>query len=166
MKRETTDTAAPVSEPTLTVPLARNDLVLTILAGASVGIASLALTFLMNKFIFAAVLCRAQSPGGCEAAPTYAMIVAMVLGAIIGLVALVRLRIYRPLLVVLAASIALWGYVGYLLPLAWYISGPISAALFGLAYALFMWLACVRSFVFAIVLSVVAVVVIRFATSL
>ena len=66
----------------------------------------------------------------------------------------------------IAASIALWGYVGYLLPLAWYISGSISAALFGLAYALFMWLARVRSFVFSIVLSVVAVVVIRFAASL
>jgi hypothetical protein len=120
----------------------------------------------MNKFIFAAVLCRSQSPGGCESAPTYAVIVAMVLGAIVGLVALVRLRIYRPLLIILAASVALWGSVSFLLPLTWYVSIPFSIVVFGLAYALFMWLARVRSFIFAIVLSVVAIVIIRLAATL
>ena len=86
------------------VAMTSGEIIRTVLCGMGVGLLTALVMFLMNKFVFGAVLCRAQSMADCSQAPTYAMIVAMVIGAIAGLVALARLRVYRPLLIVLAAT--------------------------------------------------------------
>lgn len=75
---------------------------------------------------------------------------------------LARLRVYRPLLVVLAATIALWGMHGIVASTAWYWVVAIFAVLFGLSYALFAWIARIRNFVMALVVTIVVVVVVRF----
>ena len=79
----------------------------------------------------------------------------------IGLVTLARMRVYRPLLVVLAATVALWGLESSIASLPWYWGLLAVVVFFALAYGLFSWLARIRNFIMAVVITVVVVVVIR-----
>ncbi len=137
-----------------------NDLLRTMLVGAVVGVASTGIYYLLNNFIFSAALCR---PGvqGCSNAPIYATVVTVVISAIIGIVALARAGVYRPLLVALAVPLALWGMFALMGGMAWYFGLLFGALLFALAYGLFAWVARLRSFIISIVLLVVLVVVTR-----
>ncbi|MFZ1258284.1 MAG: hypothetical protein WAQ25_02330 [Candidatus Saccharimonas sp.] len=143
------------------VPMTFREILSSILSGVGVGVVVTVCLYLLNTFVFSAVLCRPQSMTECTQAPGYAMIVAMVLGQIAGVIALARLRIYRPLLVVLASVIALWGVNTLVQGAAWYIAALVIAMLFGLVYGLFAWVTRIRSFILAIVVAAVLVVVIR-----
>lgn len=143
------------------VSMSHRELISMILVGVAVGAIISVLYFLLNKFIFSAVLCRPQSTADCGQAPNYAMIVAMLVGSIGGLVGLARTRIYRPLLIVIVSVIALWGIQNVLMGLDWYWAMMITAVFFGLAYGVFGWLARIRNFILAIVLVAVLTVLVR-----
>ena len=143
------------------VSMSRRELISMILVGVAVGAIISVLYFLLNKFIFSAVLCRPQSTADCGQAPNYTMIVAMLVGSIGGLVGLARTRIYRPLLIVIVSVIALWGIQNVLMGLDWYWAMMITAIFFGLAYGVFGWLARIRNFILAIVLVAVLTVLVR-----
>lgn len=143
------------------VSMSRRELISMILVGVAVGVIISVLYFLLNKFIFSAVLCRPQSTADCGQAPNYAMIVAMLVGSIGGVVGLARTRIYRPLLIVIVSVIALWGIQNVLMGLDWYWAMMITAVFFGLAYGVFGWLSRLRNFILAIVLVAVLTVLVR-----
>ena len=143
------------------VSMSRRELISMILVGVAVGAIISVLYFLLNKFIFSAVLCRPQSTADCGQAPNYAMIVAMLVGSIGGVVGLARTRIYRPLLIVIVSVIVLWGIQNVLMGLDWYWAMMITAVFFGLAYGVFGWLARIRNFILAIVLVAVLTVLVR-----
>lgn len=153
---ENTERAEPV------VPLYQRDVVSIAVVGIATGIITWSAMMLLERFVFAAVMCRDDSTANCADAGSYAMIVAMILGGLAALIALVQARIYRPLLVVIAATAALWGFSTQLLGgIEWYIAVPVVAILFGLTYVLFAWIARLRSFVLSVVLIVLLVVAIR-----
>jgi hypothetical protein len=147
------------------VGMAPGELVRVVLSGVGVGLIVSLVAYVMNVYVFAAVLCRPQAPSECGQAPGYAMVVAMVIGAIVAVVTLVRLRVYRPLLVVLAATTSLWGSYVLVSGLVWYWALLIMIVLFGLVYGLFAWICRPRSFILAVVIAVIAAVVIRLALS-
>lgn len=97
------------SRVSLFVPMSFSELGRVIGVGAITGLLVAILMHVLNNFVFASLLCR-QSANGCEAAPVYSMIVAIVIGSVFGLAGLARLRVYRPLLVVLAAAVSLWSF--------------------------------------------------------
>lgn len=137
------------------------DVIRAMLVGAGVGLVTTGIYLLLNKFIFGAALCR-DGVDGCSNAPLYSTIVAIVFSIIIGIVALAKAGTYRPLLVAIAAPVALWSLFTLLSNnVVWYLALLIGAVLFALAYGLFAWLARLRSFILAIVLLVVAVVIVR-----
>ena len=152
-------------EPRVTslVSMTMRELVSTIVVGMISGLTVIVTYALMNQFVFGAVLCRPQSPADCSQAPGYAMIVAMVVGAIVGIAALARIRIYRPLLIVLALAIALWGFDALITHMAWYWAGIVTMLIFGGSYGLFAWAARIRSFALAVIVSTVLIVILRFA---
>ena len=143
------------------ISMSRRDVIDVLLCGAGVGLFIGILYVLLDNFVFGAVLCRAQQAADCAQAPQYAMIVATVIGAIAGLVALARARVYRPLFVVLFATISLW--IGNVLvaDYAWYWTLLILLALYAIAYLLFAWLARLRSFVLAAIVAIVVLVIVR-----
>lgn len=143
------------------VGMSVRELLTTILVGAGAGLIAAAITILMNKFVFAAVLCRADSAADCANAPMYSMIVGLVIGSIAGLVALAQLRVYRPLLIVVATVVALWGFQTLISGMAWYWALAVMMLLVGLSYGLFAWIARIRSFLLAAVVAVVLVVIVR-----
>ena len=144
------------------VPMYRNEVASVAAVGASVGIISWVAMTLLEKYVFAAVLCSQDAAANCADSANYALIVAMILGGLAGLIALVQARIYRPLLVVVAATAALWGFSDKLIgEIQWYWALPITLVLFALAYALFAWIARLRSFILSAVISLVLVVIVR-----
>ncbi len=160
-----TNTAPPVlpdapTRPSLVVGMSIRDLLRLVLAGLSTGIVTMGVALAANRYIFGVVLCR-NSGGDCTQAPLYALIVAIVVGGILGTVLLARLRIYRPMFVVLATIIALWGVHFWLFGAAWYLALVVAAALYALAYGAFAWVARIRSFLLSLALTVGLVVLIR-----
>ena len=131
------------------------------LTGAIVGLVVSVLMYLFTTYVFGAVLCREQG-NDCTNAPFYSMIVSMVIGDLAGLAMLARQRIYRPLLIVIAVIIALWGFHTIIAGMVWWLAGIAAAIVFALAYMLFAWLARLRNFIIAIVLTIVVIVAVRF----
>ena len=143
------------------VTMGTRELLRVVLRGALVGAAAATVYLLLNKFVFTAVLCRPQSTGDCTQASNYAAIAALVLSIFGGVIVLAQARVYRPLLVVLAAFISLWGVQSHADGAAWYWVIIAAAVLLGLSYGLYAWLARIRNFILAVVVTVVVVVLIR-----
>ncbi len=93
--------------------------------------------------------------------PAIGIASAILVGALAGLISMTTLQVYRPLLIVLAATVSLWGFHGLVDGMAWYWTLLVLAVLFSLAYALFAWLARIRSFIFALAVVTIAVVLVR-----
>lgn len=143
------------------VTMGARELLRIVLRGALVGAGVAIVYLLLNKFVFTAVLCRPQSTGDCGQASNYAAIAALVLSLFGGVIVLAQARVYRPLLVVLAALISLWGLQDHASGAAWYWVIIAAAVLLGLSYGLYAWLARIRNFILAVVVTVVVVVLIR-----
>ena len=144
------------------IGMTRRDFLSALVCGAGVGLFVGVLYALLSTLVFGAVLCRPGQAEQCAQAPQYAMIVAAIIGAIAGLVALARVRIYRPLFVVLFSTVSLWAAHQLVVTYPWYWASLILLALFAIAYALFAWLARIRSFVVAAIFGVLVLVLVRF----
>ncbi len=129
--------------------------------GLGVGIVTWLLQLAFSKYVFGPIMCNDGSQASCGSVDSYASIGATIIGAAGGLVALVRIRVYRPLLVVLAAVISLWGLFAITGSMMWTATLSLFAVLHAGTYGLFVWLARIRSFLITIVTTVIAVVLIR-----
>ncbi len=142
------------------VTMSSRDVVRAILVGAVAGLVTAGIFYLLNAYIFGAVLCRGTADG-CTQAPLYSSIIAVVIGAIAGIVGLTRVGVYRPLLVVVASTISLWGLHDYLANTTWYVGLIALGLLYACAYLLFSWIARIRSLIVSAVMMVVLIVVTR-----
>jgi hypothetical protein len=149
------------NKPTPFTPISAKRLIQVLLLGAVVGAIVWVLAFLIDTYIVEAVICHGSVLGGCTVGRSYAEAVATIAGAGIGLFGLVRLQMFRPLLVVLAALVSLWGLLGTITSLPWYGIGVSSALLYGFAYAMYVWIARVRSFILVLILLVIMMTAVR-----
>lgn len=143
------------------VMMTGRDLLRAIVCGVGIGLLVAGAMLLLHRLVFDALLCRPDNIANCSEAPLYSAIVAYIIGLFAGVVGLAKLGIYRPLLIVLASTISLWGIHTFLPNVAWYGVLIAGMLLFGLAYGLFTWIARIRSFVVALVVTIVLVVVLR-----
>jgi len=141
--------------------MSARDLFGALLAGLVTGVVTMGAALLMNRYVFGAVLCRGSGGGDCTQAPLYAVIIAVVIGSILGTALLARMRIFRPMFVVLATAVALWGVHFWLFSATWYWTLAAAAILYALAYGAFTWIARIRSFLLSLVLTVALVIAIR-----
>jgi hypothetical protein len=137
-----------------------NTMVQVALLGIVLGGLSWLISALIDRFIAGALLCGSNGPT-CESSTLVAGNAAIVLVAIGGLLGLVRLGIYRPLLVVIAAAIVLWGISGFTLGMQWYEAMAWTVLFTAIVYTAFAWLVRPRFFLFAIILVLIVVVLAR-----
>ena len=138
------------------------DLITVAVTGAVVGLAGLALYYMLDKYVFEQIVCRAGAAvGRCQEKATYASEVAMILAGIGALFSLVQQRVYRSLLVVLAVTVGLWNIFLVIATLPWIVMLLFAVILFGLSYAAFTWIAQVKSLVLAVVVTIILVVLLR-----
>ena len=137
-----------------------NTMVQVALLGIVLGALSWLIAALIDRFITGALMCGENGPT-CEPSTIVAGNVAIVLTSIGGLLGLVRLGIYRPLLVVIAAAIVLWGISGLTLGMQWYEAMAWTVLFTAIVYTAFAWLVRPRFFLIAIVLILVVVAAAR-----
>lgn len=143
------------------ITMSIRSLLFVLIVGLVSGLAIWGLTFLLDTYVYKALLCANETAQQCISSTRYATVTATILGAAVGLFGLVRLQVFRPLLVVAAAIVALWGLLAVVSPMIWYIAAPVVAALYGLAFAVFAWLARIRHFLISLIAIVILVVIVR-----
>lgn len=132
-----------------------------VLLGVGVGIVGWLLSLVIYHVILTPLFCGDVSSSQCAGATGSAANIASIVMAVVGLLGLVRLSVYRPLLIVVAVVVSLWGLGGWTTGLPWYETLSWWAVLYALCYITFSWLVRPRAFAPAVVLIVVAVVLIR-----
>jgi hypothetical protein len=154
---------APVDETPSTLTLMGiRDFIWILLFGAGAGLLVWGLAYLLDVYVFEAILCKGNVVAQCSMAPRYGAVTASLVVAILMLLSLVRLGVYRPLLVVLAVTISLWGMTEFLWDFAWYVSALWTIALYAVAYGAFAWISRLRMFWLALILSFGLLLVMRF----
>ena len=127
-------------------------------SGLLLGVAVWVIAFVLENYILRAFFCNDPGAAACVNITTYSGNIAAVIAALIGLVTLVRLSIFRPLLIVLGAAISLWGLAAWLADLHVVEQIIWSIVLYALFYSLYTWIARIRNpVVVLIVFAVVAV---------
>lgn len=150
------------TSPEITEMSTRQALFSPLFIGAGVGLFGYLLTLGIRYLFINNLFCRSADMANiCNDGWNIAWITAHVIVGVASVFALVRAGVYRPLLVVLAAFVALWGLGGLIQPLSWPLAFLAETALFALAYALFAWLASLSKLFISGILIVIVVVVIR-----
>lgn len=158
---EPTRTALPPSsyDP---YPLDLGTLVRLFVVGLFAGAAGWLLYLAISKYLVEPVFCSAPETFGiCNNGGTIAWVVAHIIVMTVVVAVLARMTVYRPLLAALGTLVALWATHAWLGGLVWYMGALWQALLFGLAIALFGWIAKTSSFLVALILTIVLAVAAR-----
>lgn len=162
MAQVTTSTTTTVTELS-----PQRTLIRPLIVGAGVGLLGYLLTLAIKFLFIENVFCRsADTQSICADGWNISWIAAHILVGLGSIFALVRAGVFRPLLVVIAAFVALWGVGAWIVPLAWPLALFWEVVLFGVAYALFAWLASITRFIFSFILIVAAVILARLVMAL
>ena len=139
-------------------------LVILFFYGLAVGIATYAVYLLLERFVFEPILCReGVALTRCENTASVSAGVAMVMGSLLGLVLLVRERVYRPILAIIGLLISLWGVFALVAALPVVAAVIVVGLLFAVAYMLFSWLVQPTSLTVCIVAVIIVSVLARIA---
>jgi hypothetical protein len=149
----------------LFTPMVMSRLAAVVLLGAVIGLLVWGLTLTLDRYVLTPTLCQGSQLLQCSNTAQYAESAAAIIGAGVGLFFLVRLQVYRPLLVVVAVITSLWGVVANVALLPWYGIGLAVVGLYALAYGLFAWIARFRKFWMVVVLYIALVAAVRVAFS-
>lgn len=136
------------------------------LFGAGLGLLSWLLTILVKQVIFVPLFCGDPTNAACVGATGSAGVLALIVAGIVGLLGLVRLGVYRPLLVALAAAVSLWGVALWTGEMQWYEAAAWSVLLYALVYVVFTWLVRPRTFGLALALVVIVAILSRVVSSI
>ena len=119
--------------------------------GLVLGVVAWGLTMLLERFVLRGLFCGDPSSAACTNITAISGNIAAVVIAIIGVIVLVRLSVFRPLLIVLGAAISLWGLAAWLANVSMVEQVAWSAALYALLYSLYAWIARIRHAVVVLV---------------
>jgi len=143
------------------------DLIRVGILGLAVGVLIPALGWLLQKFLIAPIFCKeATTLAVCTPGDLTTYYIATVVLSVVAVALMANWQVFRPLLVAVAAASALWGFQRYVgdtvshAGVEYYIS---SAVLYAVAFLLFYWTLRLKSFALSVILTVVAVILIRLA---
>lgn len=154
-----TSTTEATEKQSLLTEMTASQMVQTILAGFVAGAVAGGLTLVFSAYLFKVLPCAGQA---CGTGGQYAAVLASIISGATALFWLIRIQIFRPLLVVLAVTVSLWGIELMMLGWPWYNMVIVSAGLHAAAYVLFVWLARLRFFWLVLLLIVGLVVAARY----
>lgn len=153
-----------IEKPSAIVPLLRNDFLRILALGAGVGFMVWVIGMVLDRFVFGAYFCQ-NDISNCASSRNYAATFAGVIAAVFALGGLIRLLVYRPLLVVIASFLSMWGIAQISWGLTWWIGLVIMILLYSVAMGIFSWLARIREFWISFVLIVALIVIVRVTLS-
>jgi hypothetical protein len=139
-----------------------------LILGAVLGLIAWVVSALVSNYVIAPLFCKAD--GGnfsvCAQGGLLASNIASLLVGTLAVVALLRLGVFRPLLISLAVIISLWGIGPWMGALPWYESLAWTALLYAVEYLAFSWIARIRVFWIALLATVIVIVAARLIPNL
>ena len=155
-----------ITRPSGTYDLKLRMLTSAFIIGAIVGAVGWLINLFLRYYFVEPVFCASpDSFSACANGGTIAWVLAQILVIGASLVAMVRFAIYRPLLVIIAVFVTVWGIGGWLGVQNWWVATLWQAGIFGLAYATYAWIARVTQFWVSAILLILAVVICRLVLS-
>jgi hypothetical protein len=143
-------------------PLDFRSLLVLFIVGALSGALGWLLYLGIANYFVEPVFCRsAETFAICRNGGAIAWVVAEVMVLAAAVAAMAKLAVYRPLLVVLAVFVSLWGLYAWLGSMSWYSGMLWHTVLFAIAFAVFGWMARANSFLIAVLASVVVMIMAR-----
>ncbi len=133
-------------------------LVSIVMVGAFVGGVVWGLTLLLEAYVFRSALCHGET---CMSSLGYSGAFGTIITAIIGTAWLIRLHVYRALLIGLAAGCSLWGLTIVLQAMSWQGALLASVLLYAVAYGLFAWVSRIKAFTLVSIIMLVVIVATR-----
>jgi hypothetical protein len=153
------DTPAPTYDA---YPLDFGSLIKLFLVGMIAGVLGWLLYLAITQYFILPVFCNNPDTFSvCRSGGTIAWVGAHIVVMAAAVAVLARFAVYRPLLVVLGVLIALWGAHSWLGGMPWYIGMAWQALLFGLAMAVFGWIARTNQFIVALIVTLIVAVLAR-----
>ena len=137
-----------------------------VLLGVGLGVVGFLLSLIIRDVILVPVFCGNVSVGKCAGVADSAANISAVIVAIAGLLGLVRLSVYRPLLIVLAVAISFWGLGSLTVDLPWYEALSWWVLFYAAGYTAFAWLVRPRAFLPTLLIIITAVALIRILSAL
>lgn len=168
----TEETAEPTTEDISSTPPAAPEwhimtpaeLIKVVVSGAVVGLVTMAVYYMLEKYIIEQLFC--QSGSACASHTAISSAIAMIIVAIGMLFYLIRERVFRPLLVVLVVTILFWDLPAQLATFDWWLAALMGAILFGVGYGLSAWLVQLRNLLLSVGLVVLLIIFGRLLISL
>ena len=145
-----------------TTPMAAiQALVVGLLVGFMVHVGTLGL----QQYALDPLFCQQNNDQYCSSTGQIAAVLSIVVFHFLGLVALVRIGVIRPLLVVLATVVTLFGLHVWLGGQTWWMGALYSALLVGISYLYYTWINRMTLFPVALGLTIVSVIIARLLLS-
>ena len=131
-----------------------------LLTGFVSGVIVAVLKYILDNFILRTLVCD----GGqfCEASAAYSSNIALLIVGIISVVVMVKMEVYRPLLVAIMAVVALWGFGRWMFGANVIISNIVLIITFTLIYVMAGWVARIRSVPVLVVIAILFLAIARF----
>lgn len=152
-------------EITIYYGVQQSEIIRVALTGIAAGVLIPLIGWAISNWVIDPVFCQGGSQAAiCQNSSMVGYYVASVIVALALGVLLTSWGIFRAIMIVIGATVALWGLQKYLGPLSensWLEYGLASAVAYGAAYVLFYWLMRLKNFVFSLLLALAAVVIAR-----
>lgn len=140
----------------------RNSLVLAFAVGTFVGFLGWIVALGVQDWVLAPIFCRSvDSTSVCGNSQLISWVVAYIFASMAGLMMMIRSGVFRPLLIVLAVLATMWAIGTWFTPDLWGAGILWSTVLFAISYALYTWLASIKSFAIAVTSTIITVVLVR-----
>lgn len=136
----------------------------TIAIGGALGLIFWILTSLLANYVIEPLACRDLTNASvCSNASSLSGNIATIFTGLIGVIVMVRMGIYRPIILAIASAALLWNLAALTQGLHWAETIAWSIASYALTYGLFAWIARYALLWAVIVLSVLIVLIVRIA---
>lgn len=143
------------------IEMPQHQVMQVVLLGIALGAVAWVLGVLVEHIIVRPLFCGDPSNAICTNSVDISNNIAAIIVAFAGLMGLVRLSVYRPLLIALAVLVSLWGMGSWVSGLQWFEAIAWFVVLYTLGYVTFAWLVRPRSFAPTALLIIIALVLIR-----
>jgi hypothetical protein len=130
--------------------------------GLAIGVITWAIVQILARNVLDPLFCHSSDTESiCGGIGWSAEAIGLGLASVGALFLLIRLRVFRPLLVVLFVAIATYGVWQLASSLVWYESALWLGLVYALAYMLFVWIASIDRFWLALVAGGIAAIALR-----
>lgn len=159
-------TVSEFDDKSIVLQPARGEFLKIAILGGLTGLLLPSVAHVINKFLVLPMFCQSSGAQGvCTDGEMICYYALSVLFAIAAVAILARWQVFRPLLIAIGATVALWGFGKYVQDLIgnsgleYYV---VSAILYAAAYLLFYFVMRIRAFTVSVCLLVALVAALRF----